>query len=885
MPHQRLLASLLAFFTILSLAAQPLTMPPGFSLEENWVTGLTQPTDLKIAPDGRIFVTEKGGAIRIVEHGELLPDPFFTVSTQTPNERGLDGIVLDPDFEVNGHVYIFYTLPLVSQNVVARLTASGNYALPSSYLELLRLDTMYSSWHNGGGMIFDTTGNLLIGSGDGTASDKVYKLNYTQGKLLRIRPDGAIPTDNPFYSTTTGIHRSIAAYGLRNPYTMDASRLTGRIFINDVGGALWEEVNEYRRQANYGWPWVEGMLGAASPPDTNYMDPRFVYDHTFGCAIVGAAFYEPDSVMFPSSYFGHYFFMEYCSGRLLSMHPDSSTAEELITGMKPGYNNLETGRDGHMYLINFGDGTLARLSYRGINAPPLLTLHPQSQTVAVGDTVVYTAASAGDTLTFDWFRDGTLVQSGPSPTFTVDDAQLTDDGATFWVRVTNPHGIAVSDTALLTVVNGSRPTITFVGVPATYQGGDTIPFFAMVTDPDQATVPPADLTWQVSFHHDEHQHPVLPPTVGLTDSSFIVERRSELDTNVFFRILLEARDSSGLVTHSHWDVLPQKVTLHFDSEPLGARLRLDGVSTTAPADLRAVKAMFHFAEAASFTLANDSLYEFVQWQDGNDSLSREVNAEETTYTAEYAALHRHQSTLPATAIREVYTDTASSRVLYKTENVPQIQENWDVLNPYRWDIPAIPNDYWSVIWRGSFCAPYAGWYHFYLLHDSKVSLTLGDTLALEATAPTLLIQEDTATLWLDISDTVSLQLVYDHYTYVARVELDWEYSIVPREALPFSSCVPPVHLQETLTQLNDLVLFPNPVEESQITLQFPSNGFDASSLRVELLDATGRRILSAPGHLDHGRMNLNLSGVSPGIYLLLATDGESFQRTKKVVRL
>ncbi|MEM7036633.1 MAG: PQQ-dependent sugar dehydrogenase, partial [Bacteroidota bacterium] len=142
-------------------------LPTGFVLEENYITGLENPTDLKFAPDGRLFIAEKSGRVRIVENGQLLEEPFYAVSTQVINERGLDGLILDPDFDLNGYVYLFYTHPIENKNVLARVTAAGNTAIPGSEVELYRFDNMWASWHNGGAMAFDTTGKLLVATGDG----------------------------------------------------------------------------------------------------------------------------------------------------------------------------------------------------------------------------------------------------------------------------------------------------------------------------------------------------------------------------------------------------------------------------------------------------------------------------------------------------------------------------------------------------------------------------------------------------------------------------------------------------------------------------------------------------------------------------------------------
>ena len=129
------------------------------------------------------------------------------------------------------------------------------------------------------------------------------------GKILRINSDGTIPTDNPFVQSTTARHE-IWALGLRNPFTFAFRGTTNFMYINDVGQSTWEEIDLGRAGANYGWPATEG-------PTTNpaYTSPVYYYGHDSGnCAIIGAAFYSPSTVNFPSCYVGKYFFGDYCSG-------------------------------------------------------------------------------------------------------------------------------------------------------------------------------------------------------------------------------------------------------------------------------------------------------------------------------------------------------------------------------------------------------------------------------------------------------------------------------------------------------------------------------------------------------------------------------------------
>lgn len=119
-------------------------LPRGFVLEE-MTADLHLPTSMAFAPDGRIFVTEKSGAVRILEHGILVETPFYQVETEIPNERGLHSIVLDPNFDENQYVYLFHTIKDARRNHVIRVTAAGNAVVPGSEIELIQFDEMWGA--------------------------------------------------------------------------------------------------------------------------------------------------------------------------------------------------------------------------------------------------------------------------------------------------------------------------------------------------------------------------------------------------------------------------------------------------------------------------------------------------------------------------------------------------------------------------------------------------------------------------------------------------------------------------------------------------------------------------------------------------------------------
>ncbi|MCC7001463.1 MAG: PQQ-dependent sugar dehydrogenase [Gemmatimonadaceae bacterium] len=314
----------------------------------------SQLTAIAVAPDGRLFVTEKDGAIRVVRDGLLNPVAFATVTVATGSERGLLGIALSPDFGTTGLVYVYYTTAQGGvHNRISVFQALGDVASSVDQV-LVDLPALSSAEnHNGGAMAFGADGKLYVAVGDNANGSLAPALTSVFGKILRYNADGSIPTDNPFSGTATGGNRAIWARGLRNPYTFAFQQSTGRLHINDVGEGSWEEINLGRAGADYGWPSTEGPT-SASGVDA----PIFAYGHTNsptlfeGAAIIGAAFYEPLNNRFGSGYTGDYFFSDFDSGMLYRM--DVATgAVGAFASVGSGPTNLAVSLDGTL-LVTIG---------------------------------------------------------------------------------------------------------------------------------------------------------------------------------------------------------------------------------------------------------------------------------------------------------------------------------------------------------------------------------------------------------------------------------------------------------------------------------------------------------------------------------------------------
>jgi putative heme-binding domain-containing protein len=328
----------------------PVRLPAGFAMSRV-VGGLTAATAMAIAPDGRVFVCEQTGALRIIKDGRLRPEPFLTLSVDRHWERGLIGVALDPSFASNGFVYVTYVAAEpYPHHRISRFTARGDVAAAASERVLLEGDDQRKlggpepAGHHGGALHFGKDGKLYIAIGEQTAREPAQRLDTFQGKLLRINADGTIPEDNPFAMKAKGKYRAIWALGLRNPFTFAVQPGTGRIFINDVGDNRWEEVDECLAGANYGWPESEGATN-----DRRFRGPIHAYPVA---SVAGGAFCPTDrGATFPPEYRGKYFFMDFVHGWIKVLDPDRPARAE---GFASGLNrpcDLAFAPDGSLYVL------------------------------------------------------------------------------------------------------------------------------------------------------------------------------------------------------------------------------------------------------------------------------------------------------------------------------------------------------------------------------------------------------------------------------------------------------------------------------------------------------------------------------------------------------
>lgn len=352
------------------------------------VSGFDNPLLLANAGDGsgRLFVGEQTGYILVIENGEYLFDPFLDVSGFLSNdvfqggysERGLLGLAFHPDYANNGTFYISHT-DENGNNVIARYQVSAddpNRADPDSRVEILHVTQPFYD-HNGGNIAFGPDGYLYIGIGDGgslgddpgaTAQD----LSLHLGKMLRIDVNTTqgdllygIPADNPFVNEE-GAQPEIWAYGLRNPWRFTFDRLTGDLYIGDVGQAAFEEVDfqqaGFAGGANYGWYWMEGnswYRGNDTMRLRDYVAPILEYPHAAGCSVTGGYVYRGEAM---PELNGVYFFGDYCTGRVFTVVQGTDDVWRGGPFGQTEYIISSFGEDeaGELYLVDY-KGAILRL--------------------------------------------------------------------------------------------------------------------------------------------------------------------------------------------------------------------------------------------------------------------------------------------------------------------------------------------------------------------------------------------------------------------------------------------------------------------------------------------------------------------------------------------
>jgi glucose/arabinose dehydrogenase len=320
-----------------------------------------------------LFIVQKSGVVLIYFDKQVLETPFLDISSLTSqnSEQGLLGLDFHPDFKNNGEFFVDYT-DVNGDTVVARYQVSGddpNLADPNSAEQLLFVDQPFPN-HNGGNVIFGPDGYLYIGLGDGGSqgdpNNNGQDLSTLLGSILRIDVDNtegdkpyAIPDDNPFVDDPNAAPE-IWDYGLRNPWRFSWDRETDELYIADVGGGVYEEINVEPAGSggnNYGWVIMEGSecyQGADCSTDGLTL-PVAEYTHEFGCSVTGGYVYRGDN---QESLIGLYFFADYCSGLMWALGKNDAGEWIMSEPIESGLSISSFGEDrnGEIYVTDLNGG-------------------------------------------------------------------------------------------------------------------------------------------------------------------------------------------------------------------------------------------------------------------------------------------------------------------------------------------------------------------------------------------------------------------------------------------------------------------------------------------------------------------------------------------------
>lgn len=551
--------------------------------EETIATDLDMPTAFAHAVDGRIFVAENDGLVRVITAaGQLLPTPFVSVSVNRDGDRGLVGIALHPDFPNTPYVYLTYTTDIVPPapinsfsriHRVTRWTANGNVAVAGSEVILIDNIPSDSDSHVGGSIRFGADGKIYVSTGDGAPYDgtnilALRSLNVDQlvGKVLRVNQDGSAPTDNPYYTTPSANRSKVWQMGLRNPFRTTFRPATGAFYVGDVGWNVWDEVNVAAAGASFGWPCYEGngpqptyqsvypaQCSGLSPAPTA---PFYTYPHSaeFGGAVTGLAFFSGGN--YPASYNGRLFIADYANEwiKAITMGPGETFGSIQTIAQGDGIFtpvDIAMATDGNLnYLVVAEDftqptGSVHRIVYvgSGNHAPrPVASAAPTAgyAPLLVNFSSAGTSDADNDPLQYHWlFGDGAEMDgANVSHTYAANGSYL----ATLQVS----DGLLLRE-AKVQVTVGSMPPTATIATPAsyvTYVVGESISFSGSAIDPDEGPLPPSALHWTVIQHHGGHQHHFMD-MVG-SSGSFIPVDHGTGGGVINYELFLTASDSTGL---------------------------------------------------------------------------------------------------------------------------------------------------------------------------------------------------------------------------------------------------------------------------------------------------------------------------------------------------
>jgi glucose/arabinose dehydrogenase/peptidoglycan/xylan/chitin deacetylase (PgdA/CDA1 family) len=564
-------------------------LPAGFEIQ-TIASGFDLPTTIAFTNDGRIFVAEKGGAVKVIKNGVLLPTPLITLSDiNAYGDRGLIGMAIHPNFSSNGYLYLLYTYEntpgfniagpktgrLVRVTVTGDLSdestkmvilgsIGGNVNTPSCENYPVTSDCISSDSlsHSVGGLRFGPDGKLYVTLGDGASFDfadpkslKAQNLDALAGKLLRINTDGTAPIDNPFYNGLNTSNRSkVYSLGLRNAFRFNFRPTNESLFFGDVGWNTWEEINLVSPGANFGWPCREGASptpGGLNPCNTisTTTDPIYYYVHDSNGAgsVTSGAF--PTGGAYPSSYLNTMFFGDYAQNWIKMMDLNSNNQVVSVQNFGGASDGVDgpveflTGPEGNVYFLGIYTGTLKKITHTSGNRQPIVNIFATPTSGLAPLIVNFNSTGTndpdGDPITYLWNFGNNATSSEPNPIYTYD----TNGSYIASLSVSDNQGGVTTKNITITVGN-QAPTATITEPPSgfLYSPNEVVTLSGTGFDPETGNLSGSSLSWRVILHHNTHLHTIQTATGSPT--SYVAPDHS--DPDVYTEVELTVTDPAGL---------------------------------------------------------------------------------------------------------------------------------------------------------------------------------------------------------------------------------------------------------------------------------------------------------------------------------------------------
>lgn len=637
--------------------------PSGFE-ERTIVGGLDEPVSMAWAPDGRLFIIEKPGRLKVAAPGASQATMILDISNQVNhyNDRGLLGLALDSNFAGNGYLYLSYThelrpmvrdssAPMVSRVVRYTIGANNSVSAPqvvlgsyvsgpcpaaSNTLDCLPADGLS---HSIGTVISAPDGTLWIGNGDAADYNVVDPLAFRTydpasmaGKIFHVTRDGRglpghplCPGDNDLTHVCTKVH----SMGFRNPFRFKL-RPNGSLAVGDVGWSTREEVNLIAVGGkSYGWPCYEGTIRTPGYRDRAECEPEYAkqggpnahvgpqhdYQHgSSGNAVMAGP--EYDGVDYPAGYRGDVFFADYSEGFIRRLKLGASGQVTSVEPFATGWLgvDLKAAPNGDLAFPDFF-GAIKRIVYSPGNGSPTAVPRATPTSGLAPLQVQFDAAGSsdpnGDPLSYDWdFGDGTPHSSQRNPLHTY------TQGGVYTARLTVNDGRGLSDTETVTIAVNSDPPTATIASPADgslYRDGQTIQLQGTATDPEDGQLPASAFRWTVRLHHGSHIH-LLTTFTGVVAPSFTA--LTDHDADSFYEVELTVTDSDGLTGSRIIELRPETVALTLASAPEGAPLSYSGIQGVGPMFRTAAVGYRTTISAADSFVSGGREWVFDHWSDG-----------------------------------------------------------------------------------------------------------------------------------------------------------------------------------------------------------------------------------------------------------------------------